>query len=106
MPTSPILLKQYRIYYADSKIVAFSVSANVSEEVEARLQLPGSGLARSDRTSGDQAWLANLFTLFERYRNIGRIGKLWIVRKRIKLHARSSDGKIEVVRFSSWRLPR
>lgn len=59
-----ILLKQYRLFHADNRVVAFAAWAYLSEAVEQRLQAPNPRLAPADWKSGDRLWLIDLHAPF------------------------------------------
>lgn len=59
-----ILLKQYRLFHAENRVVAFAAWAYLSETVEQRLQLPNPRLAPTDWKSGDRLWLIDLHAPF------------------------------------------
>jgi cytolysin-activating lysine-acyltransferase len=64
MVLPPIMLGQFRVFFADGRAVAFAAWASLSAEAEARLQEPNPRLAPIDWKSGDRLWLVNLFAPF------------------------------------------
>ena len=60
----PVLLKQFKIYYGKDRPVAVALWAQVSEEVEKRLEAGDMRLRPQDWRSGDRNWLLGVILPF------------------------------------------
>ena len=61
---TPILTKQYKLYFQGKKPVGFVAWARVSPEVDARLKAGHARLKPQEWTSGDIYWLIHSITPF------------------------------------------
>ena len=98
MVLPPIMLGQFRVFFADGRAVAFAAWANLSEEAEARLQEPSPRLAPADWKSGDRLWLVNLFAPFGHGEAaLKELRETALKGKSFKMHRMGADGKRVVV---------
>lgn len=57
---TPIMLKQFRVFYATDRPIGVALWAFVNEEVEKRLMAGNAKLAPADWKSGDRLWLVDI----------------------------------------------
>lgn len=57
---TPIMLQQFRVFYAPDRPIGVALWAFVNEEVEKRLMLGNARLAPNDWKSGDRLWLVDI----------------------------------------------
>ena len=63
-PMTPVLLQQFRMFYADDRPVGVLLRAFVSDEVEARLAQGITKLRPQDWKSGDKLWIVEAIAPF------------------------------------------
>lgn len=98
----PILLNQYTIFRADTRVVGFAGWAYLSEEAEARLQEPNPRLAPADWKSGDRLWVVNLFAPFGHGDVLVKeLQTTALAGRRFKTHQRRIGGQNTVLSFES-----
>jgi len=61
---TPLMLQQFRVFYADDRPVGVALWAHVNEDVEKRLMAGNARLAPNDWKSGDRLWLVDLVAPF------------------------------------------
>jgi cytolysin-activating lysine-acyltransferase len=61
---TPILLKQFRVFYAPDRPIGVALWAYVNDEVERRLASGNARLAPGDWKSGEKLWLADIVAPF------------------------------------------
>ena len=64
MEMTPILLQQFRLFYAKDRPIGVALWAYVSDEVQERLAQGSTRLAPNDWKSGDNLWLVELIAPF------------------------------------------
>jgi cytolysin-activating lysine-acyltransferase len=57
---TPVLLRQFRVFYAPDRPIGVALWAYVNEEVEQRLKSGNARLAPTDWKSGDKLWLVDI----------------------------------------------
>lgn len=64
---TPIMLKQFRVFYATDRPIGVALWAFVNEEVEKRLMAGNAKLAPPDWKSGDRLWLVDIIAPYGGY---------------------------------------
>jgi cytolysin-activating lysine-acyltransferase len=94
MVLPPIMLGQFRVFFAGGRAVAFAAWAALSAEAETRLQEPNPRLAPVDWKSGDRLWLVNLFAPFGHGEAaLKELRETALEGKSFKMHRMGADGK-------------
>jgi cytolysin-activating lysine-acyltransferase len=93
MVLPPIMLGQFRVFFADGRAVAFAAGRR-SRKAEARLQEPNPRLAPVDWKSGDRLWPVNLFAPFGHGEAaLKELSETAMKGKSFKMHRMGADGK-------------
>ncbi len=91
---APILMQQFRLFYAKNKPIGVVLWARVSPEVEARLAAGTNKLRPQDWKSGDKLWVVEVIAPFGAAEELVKDLKTHVFpNEKIKFVAMSTNGK-------------
>jgi cytolysin-activating lysine-acyltransferase len=93
----PILLRQFKLFRADNKPVAFAAWALLSEEAEARIQSGNARLQPAEWKGGDRLWLVHVIAPLGGAEAVVKdLRETALQGKSFKMHRRGADGRMAV----------
>jgi cytolysin-activating lysine-acyltransferase len=95
---TPILLKQFRVFYAQDRPIGVALWAYVNDEVEQRLMAGNARMAPGDWKSGEKLWLADIVAPFGGHDAMIKDLKEHVFRDREVRFLGVEDGKAAVKR--------
>lgn len=93
----PILLRQFKLFRAEKKPVAFAAWAHLSPDAEARIQSGADRLKPGEWKGGDRLWLVHVIAPLGGAEAVVKdLRETVLKEKSFKMHRRGPDGRMMV----------